>query len=1204
MVEQYSQTVKIKVDTEVQNLDSLAEAGESLTALAASFDGDLEDDIDSTAASLNKFGENTAQLQKEFAGLDFNDAAQDTDSLAKFRKAISRTRTELDDLGDSTKSGFSVEAKLDMDQFVSDLEKDIDKKLKDNDQLPAVTPKIADSVTFKNKGKLLGDIKTKVEGFEQLAKGQGALDIHLRIDDDSKIKKDSILDQITDDGFLEVDMKLGSGFDEDNLNNFSRTMDEIIVKGAQVGDSLEQIAESTRETERAFDNSIDPTKGETKAFRELADDADNLAQLKGAVTKRNKALAAASDDSTESVLAERIQVGGFTDDLDLLTEAQKNNLSGRKKARVLAKKLLNTNNNLAKSNNKVSNSARRVRSRLDETRDSLRASSKVADLFEDGLGSLSLNLGAFTLALRNFLTQIPLLLAALGALGAAATAVAGSFIAAAAAIGTVVAAGAVAKAQSLKQEFQGIEETGEALKIIFKEVKRLLVEALQPLIQLEEATSLFERLIVGVAKVVNIFAQEFADNIGVVEELFDMIGGEIVSSMGRLASVMTIMIEELGQDIAAMTGSAINGFANLLHFSTEFFVNIEDGMGTIRQLIDTTKQMAFVGKNVFGGIAPIVDAFGVIVEEAAKIINNLDSSFVSASVTAVVLLVAFDKVSGVVGTLLSLVPALSMSLKRADGSMLSLVRSFSSFLSQHPVLFSGFTSLHQASTGFNDEMALLAARMQIVNGAGSNLNKELRETLYFAINNANSMDEFEDELTSTAIQLDLAESEAEELNKALAQTSIQSRLAAKNMDALNRLDPNTVAARRTGVGIEQDQRRTPLLLGAGKGTQALDKLKDKMKSVGGSAKKTGSSISSTFLGPLSGVTSKAKDAGSSLKQTLDPLQKTDEFRRDSLGKFTGGKKFKFPKIAKIAGPLLSLGGILSSIIAFLGPLIALLLLAGAVFVGVAANIDKIKASLSEFGSAAGAAIKDLGSYLMNTFIRLWNALVPAIEGVMLVVKPLLQLLGFGGGESQSGILTSIVKSTKLLIDAFIFVVGIVADALKFFGGIAGIVITITSLLFNLYRTALVVVANAFAEMIPDSVMSTLNDIKDVLLFIADIPSMIADGVGEISKNLNEEVNKVFENINDSLGFNLIPTIDAGATEGSLDIEEGDLDGTREAIAGIAERKPAEFSYEEYNNTTNNTNVDAQPEDTATISRVVEDAIREANSFGRRTAGGQ
>jgi len=1089
-----------------------------------------------------------------------------------------------------------------MDQFVSDLEKDIDKKLKDNDQLPAVTPKIADSVTFKNKGKLLGDIKTKVEGFEQLAKGQGALDIHLRIDDDSKIKKDAILGQLTDKGFLEVPMRLGSGFDEDNLDNFSRKMDEIIVKGAQVGDSLEQIAESTRETERAFDNSIDPTKGETKAFRELADDADNLAQLKGAVTKRNKALAAASDDSTESVLAERIQVGGFTDDLDLLTEAQKNNLSGRKKSRVLAKKLLNTNNNLAKSNNKVSNSARRVRSRLDETRDSLRASSKVADLFEDGLGSLSLNLGAFTLALRNFLTQIPLLLAALGALGAAATAVAGSFIAAAAAIGTVVAAGAVAKAQSLKEEFQGIEETGEALKIIFKEVKRLLVEALQPLIQLEEATSLFERLIVGVAKVVNIFAQEFADNIGVVQELFDMIGGELVSSMGRLASVMTIMIEELGQDIAAMTGSAINGFANLLHFSTEFFVNIEDGMGTIRQLIDTTKQMAFVGKNVFGGIAPIVDAFGVIVEEAAKIINNLDSSFVSASVTAVVLLVAFDKVSGVVGTLLSLVPALSMSLKRADGSMLSLVRSFSSFLSQHPVLFSGFTSLHQASTGFNDEMALLAARMQILDGAGSNLNDELKETLYFAINNANSMDEFEDELTSTAIQLDLAESEAKDLNKALAQTSIQSRLAAQNMDALNRLDPNTVAARRTGVGIEQDQRRTPLLLGAGKGTQALDKLKDKMKSVGGSAKKTGSSISSTFLGPLSGVTSRTKDAASGVKEFLNPLQK--EAKRDSLGKFTGGKKFKFPKIAKIAGPLLSLGGILSSIIAFLGPLIALLLLAGAVFVGVAANIDKIKASLSEFGSAAGAAIKDLGSYLMNTFIRLWNALVPAIEGVMLVVKPLLQLLGFGGGGGQSGILTSLIQSTKLLIDAFIFVVGIVSDVVKTIGGVVGIVITITSLLVNLYRTVLVVVANAFAEMIPDSVMSTLNDIKDVLLFIADIPSMIADGVGEISKNLNEEVNKVFENINDSVGFNLIPTIDAGATEGSLDIEEGDLDGTREAIAGIAERKPAEFSYEEYNNTTNNTNVDAQPEDTATISRVVEDAIREANSFGRRTAGGQ
>jgi hypothetical protein len=102
----------------------------------------------------------------------------------------------------------------------------------------------------------------------------------------------------------------------------------------------------------------------------------------------------------------------------------------------------------------------------------------------------------------------------------------------------------------------------------------------------------------------------------------------------------------------------------------------------------------------------------------------------------------------------------------------------------------------------------------------------------------------------------------------------------------------------------------------------------------------------------------------------------------------------------------------------------------------------------------------------------------------------------------------------------------------------------------------------------------------------------------------EPFNDFVKSINKVPGINL-GEVGTSGEEGRFDVTKDDvIDGGRKGLPDVEGKTPAQFNYEEYNNTTNNTNVDAQPEDTATISRVVEDAIREANSFGRRTAGGQ
>jgi hypothetical protein len=1191
MAEQFSQRVQINVDVDTSRLKDIDKAAKNVTDLDDKFSEKTGQNIAETADALGEFNESLGTIQTDFDGFEDNLLDSD-DPLANFTGAVQRTQKEVGNLNEATKEGFEVEGKVDTDTFVDDLRKSIEEDIIENDDLPAVSPRIGETAEFENRAALSADITEKVKALEKALRGTGGLDVEVRIDDSSDIKTDAILGQILEDGHLEIPLKLGKGFDDDTLDKFENKITNIADSMEQMSDAMERARQAARDSGDAFEHTVDKSLGETQSFKELAEEADNLAQLKDAVTKANKDLSVANEDTAETTILERIQQGNLADDLDILSKAQKNNLDKKERQSVLAKRLAANLNGVTKASNSLSKSSRRVRSRLDDTRDSLRASSKVGELFEDGLGSLSLNLGAFTLALRNFLTQVPLLLAALGALGAAATAVVGSFIAAAAAIGTVVAAGAVAKADSLKEKFSDIEETGEALQKVFQEVRRLLFEAVKPLIELDEATSLFERTMVGLAKVVNIFAQTFADQIGVVEELFDMLGDAIMSSVSRLAAVFAVMIDALGKDIAAMTASAIKGFANLLLFSTKFFLSIEDGMGSIRNLIDATKQMAFVGKDVFGGLAPIIDAFSAIVEGAARIINGLDDSFVSAAVTATVLLIAFDKVSGVLGTIISLVPALSVSLRRADGSLLALTRSFGSFLKQHPVIFAGFTSLSEAVENLGDENALVTSKLLTTQGALDGLDDEFQGHIKDAVMAAQSMDEFEDELTSVAIQLGVTEKEAEEINDELQKIAINSRLASSNMDSLGELDPNTVLRRRQQVGIEIDdsKTKTPTLFDRIPGSKLFGDAPEAANELLGGLKSTIADAAKTIGGPIISNISRLSRGLGSLASRIPVV---------------GGL------ITSIGGSLMSLGASAAGAAAFAAPLVAFLLLLGAVAVGVMGNMDKIKESLAGFGELAGNVLRDLGSYLLNTFIRVWNALTPAIEGVLMFVRPLMELFAGGaGGGMGGGFLASLIDIAQSLVDVFIFLVDITAKSIKFLGALFGPVLAFIAQILSVGVLSPFFMLFELLQLIADQLEIVFAKIEKRVLNNEALGELI-DDLSALPNLLDALFDVLISNFNKLIPFiNMIPGLQLQEMSlskggGRFDVSKKDVvDTGKQGLAAIEGKTPAQFSYEEYNNTTNNTNVDAQPEDTATISRVVEDAIREANSFGRRTAGGQ
>src|SRR6056297_119822 len=157
------------------------------------------------------------------------------------------------------------------------------------------------------------------------------------------------------------------------------------------------------------------TDREAKSFQELSKSADSVAEMKNAARQANTKLSKANTETADTARLERIAMDNMG--LSAIEAAD------------LVEDLTDQFRESSEQASLSSSTMRSLARNTDRTTDSMRAAAEVGDVFEDGLGSLSVNLGAFTVALRNFLTQVPLLLTALGSAGAAALGAASGFVA-------------------------------------------------------------------------------------------------------------------------------------------------------------------------------------------------------------------------------------------------------------------------------------------------------------------------------------------------------------------------------------------------------------------------------------------------------------------------------------------------------------------------------------------------------------------------------------------------------------------------------------------------------------------------------------------------------------------------------------------------------------------------------------------------------
>jgi hypothetical protein len=172
--------------------------------------------------------------------------------------------------------------------------------------------------------------------------------------------------------------------------------------------------------------------------------------------------------------------------------------------------------------------------------------------------------------------------------------------------------------------------------------------------------------------------------------------------------------------------------------------------------------------------------------------------------------------------------------------------------------------------------------------------------------------------------------------------------------------------------------------------------------------------------------------------------------------------------------------------------------------------------------------------------------------------------------------------------------------------VLGVIFAITAAGLSLLKLGL---AEAFEDFLNLGVGGTT--IGDTLEYLGGLVDSLMSALDvDVMGFLENLLNGFIELVNDLLiGLNKIPGMNVGTVstvgDSGLEVSEEDVrTNASGAVDQVAGSSPANINV----NTDNSTNIDqtvnADPEDKATLSRVVSDAIEEANSFERRRAGSQ
>jgi hypothetical protein len=1042
-------------------------------------------------------------------------------------------------------------------------------------------------------------------------------------------------------------------------------IEDAIEEGEVWDETKQEITDSNKAMGDEADNSVTELKKEESSFADLIDAGDNLTQIKQKVADANEHVRKMSKESADEMFGESTAAREVAESLGAVEDSA---------------------DGVGTSTNRASNSLRRLRRRTDSASDSMRAAAEVGDLFEDGLGSLSVNLGAFTVAIRNFLTQVPLLLTALGAAGAAAVGAASGFVALAGALGAVVAAGAVSHAQELKSQYGELEELGESFQVIMLNVKDTLMEAAAPILENEEAIGLFKQAVQGAAFVVNLLANAIAsltdgmddmdgdgraEEVFTLSEAFDLIATEMAPALEEVVTALRDSFRILGEEIIKGTARATEGLANMIRFSTWLFDQIEDLSGLISQFGDTLADLAVVGARVGGGLLPVFESFLVIMESVAEAIRSVKSETVENAVTFLALVVAINKVSGVMASLLVILPNVAIGMGNIAASASSAsgaIATMRATLAAAGTQLGGFLAQTSLLGGMTQLAAVFGTTGQRVRriAFSSTLAQQAFDDL------ADEVEGTADELTELAVRGELAESQLKSLDDVGDDVNVD--VGGDQLDADQFLPDDPITSklfRGTGDAADDAAESASSIfqrIGGGdtiqfggelreesnKATKAfadnadalgffrhkLGNLRSGATNTAGSLKDmipTLSGIRSSVTGTATSIADFASGALLSMQNSLRSVrtavlnfvfaqnQSRIATLKDIGAKFAGAAA----NLVLAAAEAVAASGALALAAALAvatGGVLLLLGVIGGLAVGVITHFDQIKSAASGAFGFLKQIIDILIDVLIGYFLASWNLMAEAFNQVMGALRPLISMfmnigaaLGLvgGKGEDTGGIMSTLASTGSFLMGIFGGLATLIDGLIQAFGAVLSVVTTLISIALMPVLIVIELITAAidawlgFLDMLVQKFLGVGSVVGGIIGIFEGLFGTIMAGINLIPMAIEGMINTVIGLINTFIGaVNMVPGVSIQKLSKVDLTKEPDVDreqlanDTEEMQEGTKAEGDKTITYNEDNSTNIDQTVNADPEDQAQLSRVVTDAIAEANSFERRRQGGQ
>lgn len=433
---------------------------------------------------------------------------------------------------------------------------------------------------------------------------------------------------------------------EDSLGDVSSSSVAAEESIDEVGDSANSASRGARNLSEGLENVSDEFQGASANAQVISNSIDNLAneinQLSGASRVGASQLEGLGDEAIQS----SGEVGALAGSIQGLTAAE---------------------GQLAGMSTVTGQAVDSMGDEVEEAGDKMVGTASAAELLSLQSSALSINVGAFTVALRNLTTQIPLLVTTLGNLSAAFAGLASSVGAVGLGGVAVAFAGMAAKAEEIAGPLEGAGDHLSALGEIADEVKVKFIGAIQPLINAEGVVQLFEDAVDGAAESVAVLSEsiataftterftgveEGATQLQSLETTLRSIGESVQANLTPITNAVEDMIFQLGDDLTQIAEgilSALPEFLRGVTVATEEMLNIFGAAGgNIGRFVS---ELTNLGRSIAAGFAPIINTFFAIIADIASALNDLDPELVATTAKMFGLLIAANRLAGIIGSL-------------------------------------------------------------------------------------------------------------------------------------------------------------------------------------------------------------------------------------------------------------------------------------------------------------------------------------------------------------------------------------------------------------------------------------------------------------------------------------------------------------------------------------------------------------------------